>query len=71
MIAPTIDQIARESKGRWVVAKLDVDSNPNTAMQYRIDSIPALLVFKNGQLKDKLVGVQPKHAIESRLSAVS
>ena len=70
MIAPTIDLIAKESKGRWVVAKLDVDANPNTAMQYRIDSIPALLVFKNGQLKDKLVGVQPKQAIESRLAAV-
>ena len=70
MIAPTIDQLAAESNGRWLVAKLDVDSNPQTAMQYQIDSIPALLLFKNGKLVEKMVGLQPKQAIESRLSSV-
>ena len=70
MIAPTIDQLAAESNGRWVVAKLDVDSNPMTATQYRIDSIPALLLFKNGKLVDKMVGLQPKQAIASRLASV-
>lgn len=70
MIAPTIDALARESSGRWVVAKLDVDRNPQTASQFRIDSIPALLVFKNGRLVDKMVGLQPKQAIESRLASV-
>jgi len=70
MIAPTIDQLASESNGRWLVAKLDVDSNPQTAMQYRIDSIPALLLFKNGKLVEKMVGLQPKQAIESRLAGV-
>src|SRR6476661_8434971 len=70
MIAPTIDQLAKESNGRYVVGKLDVDANPNTAMQYRIDSIPALLLFKNGKLVDKMVGVQPKQAIERKLAGV-
>src|SRR6266508_1850273 len=48
MIAPTIDQLAAESNGRWVIAKLDVDQNPRMASQFHIDSIPALLLFKNG-----------------------
>jgi thioredoxin len=67
MIAPTIEQLARESNGRWVVAKLDIDANPNTAQRYRINSIPTLLVFKRGQLVDQLVGLQPKQAISAKL----
>ncbi len=49
MIAPTIDQLAAESAGRYRVAKLDVDANPRTAAAYRIDGIPALLLFKGGK----------------------
>jgi thioredoxin len=67
MIAPTIDALAGESRGRWVVAKLDVDANPATAQRYRIGSIPTLLVFKGGQLVEQMVGVQPKHAIVATL----
>jgi thioredoxin-like negative regulator of GroEL len=70
MIAPTIDAIARDSAGRWVVAKLDVDANPSTASQFQISSIPALLVFKHGRLVDKMVGLQPREAIEGRLASV-
>jgi thioredoxin 1 len=69
MIAPTIDQLAAESKGRWVVGKLDVDSNPATAQRYRIGSIPTLLIFKRGQLVEQLVGVQPKQTILAKLEA--
>ena len=68
MIAPTIDQLAAESDGRYVVGKLDVDRNPQTAMQFHIDSIPALLIFKSGKLVDKLVGLQPKPAIVAKLN---
>jgi thioredoxin 2 len=68
-IAPTMDQLAAESAGRYVVAKLNVDDNPRTATQFRVDGIPALLIFKNGQLVDKLVGLQPKQAIAARLAA--
>jgi thioredoxin len=68
MIAPTIDQLASESGGKWLVTKLDVDRNPQTATQFQISSIPSLLIFKNGKLVDKLVGLQPKPAIEQRLA---
>jgi thioredoxin len=69
MIAPVMDQLAAESGGRYVVAKLNVDENPRTASQFRIDGIPALLIFKNGKLVDKVVGLQPKQAIASKLAA--
>jgi thioredoxin 2 len=70
MIAPTIDQLAKEANGRWVIAKLDVDQNQKTASQYQIDAIPAMLLFKNGKLLDKIVGLQAKAALESRLAGV-
>jgi thioredoxin 1 len=69
MIAPVIDQLAAESGGRYVVAKLNVDENPLTANRFQVDGIPALLIFKNGQLVDKIVGLQPKQAIAARLGA--
>jgi thioredoxin len=70
LIAPTLDQLAAESAGRYVVAKLNIDENPRTAAKYNISSIPTLLLFKNGQLAEKLVGVQPKPVIASRLQAL-
>lgn len=66
-LAPTIDELARESGGRWLVGKLDVDGNPHTAGQFQIDSIPTLLIFRQGRLVDRLVGLQPKAAIAARL----
>src|SRR5439155_25022503 len=67
MLTPTIDQLANESAGRWIVAKLNVDENPRTAGQFRISSIPAMLIFKRGELVDQLIGLQPKPAIAARL----
>src|SRR5207248_1909778 len=58
MIAPTIDALAAESAGRYRVAKLNVDDNPTTAAHYRIESIPTLLIFKDGRLVDLIVGLQ-------------
>ena len=69
MIAPTIESLASEASGRWVIAKLDVDRNPATAQRYRIASIPTLLIFKDGQLAEQVVGLQPKPAILARLEA--
>ena len=69
MIAPTIDELARESGGRWVIAKLNVDENPQTATRFQIDAIPALLLFKVGAMVEKLVGLQPKQAITARLAS--
>lgn len=68
MLAPTIDQLAVESQGRYVVAKLNTDDNPQVAGQFRISSIPTMLIFKRGQLVDTLVGLQPKQAIAQRLT---
>jgi thioredoxin len=66
-IAPTIDRLAKKAEGRFVIAKLNTDQNPQTASKYRINAIPALLIFKDGQLVDKLEGVQPENVIYGRL----
>ena len=69
MIAPAINQLAAESNGQWVIAKLNVDQNQRTASQFQIDSIPALLIFKDGRLADRVVGLQPVDALRRRLMA--
>jgi len=71
MVAPTIDQLAAESGGRYVVAKLNTDDNQRIAGQFRIDAIPTLLIFHHGQLVDRLVGLQPKQAIAQRLDRIA
>ena len=60
MIAPFLEQIAEEYAGKVKVVKLDVDSSNQTAMQFGIQSIPTLLLFKNGQTVERLVGAMPK-----------
>jgi thioredoxin 1 len=69
MIAPLLDQLAVESAGRYKIAKLNVDENPRTAAQFGIRSIPTLLIFKNGQLVDQIIGAAPKQTIAARLQA--
>lgn len=68
MIAPTLEQLAAESNGRYLIAKLDVDSNPLTSARFQIQSIPTLLIFKQGALVDRMVGVQSKQAIALALA---
>ena len=63
MMAPTVERLAEEYGDRLLVAILDVDANPFTMTKYRISSIPALLLFKNGQLVKQIVGVKPKEEI--------
>ena len=70
-IAPVMDQLAAESGGRYTIAKLNTDQNPRTASQYRIDAIPTMLLFKDGQLVDQLVGLQPKQAIAAKLAKLA
>src|SRR4051812_2400853 len=67
MIAPVFDELAAESGGRYLIAKLNVDENPRTAAEFRVQSIPTLLVFRGGALVDRMVGVQSKQAIAARL----
>ncbi|HEY9405277.1 MAG TPA: thioredoxin [Pyrinomonadaceae bacterium] len=69
MIAPALDELAAESQGRYVIAKLNVDENPQTSAQFGVRSIPTLLIFKHGQLVERIVGAQPKQAIAARLAA--
>jgi thioredoxin len=69
MVGPIMEQLAAESKGRYRIAKLNVDENPGIAAQFQIQSIPTMLIFKNGKLVDRLVGAQPKPAILARLNA--
>jgi thioredoxin 2 len=71
MIAPTLDQLAAESAGRYTIAKLNVDENPRTAAEYRIEGIPTLLLFKNGKLVDRIVGLAPKPTIAQKLAALT
>ncbi|HVT88617.1 MAG TPA: thioredoxin [Tepidisphaeraceae bacterium] len=71
MLGPTMEQIAAESAGRWVIAKLNTDENPRTASRFKIDALPTMLVFRNGNMVDALVGLQPKAAIVERLLAHS
>jgi thioredoxin 1 len=63
MMAPTVEALAEEYGDRLLVAKLDVDANPMTTHKYGIRGIPALLLFKDGQLVQQIVGVQPKEEI--------
>ncbi len=67
MIDPMIKKLAEESAGRFRVTKLNVDENQRLAMQFRIESIPTLLIFKKGNLVNRLVGVQPKDAVLNAL----
>jgi thioredoxin len=69
MIAPALDELAAESAGRYTVAKLNVDENPQTSARLGIQSIPTLFVYKNGQPVERIVGAQSKHALAARLSA--
>ncbi len=68
IVGPIVDQLAAESNGRYRVAKLNVDDNPQTASRYQIASIPTMLIFKNGAVIDRIVGAQPKQAIVERLN---
>jgi thioredoxin 2 len=71
MVAPMIDKVAAEWAGRVRVAKLNVDENPVTAARFGAQSIPTMLVLKNGKEVDRMVGVQPKEEIERRLERIA
>jgi len=67
MIAPVMEELATELAGRVRVAKLNVDENPATAARFGVQSIPTLLVLRGGREVDRMIGVQPKGEIVSRL----
>ena len=67
MIAPVLDELAKELAGKLKVAKVNVDENQEVAAKYHIRSIPTLLVFKNGEVVNQLVGALPKDKIAEQL----
>ena len=69
MIGPVVEELSAEYIDKAVIGKMNVDDNPEVAMQYGIRSIPTILFFKNGQLVDKQVGVVPKSVLENKLKA--
>ena len=68
MVAPIVDEIAKEFDGKIKVFKLNTDENPNVASQFGIRSIPTLMVFKDGQKVDTVVGAVPKTTLSSTIS---
>jgi thioredoxin 2 len=69
MVAPILDELAVEYRGRVKVVKLNTDENPGISSQYGIRSIPTMLIFRNGTQVDRLTGALPRHEIERHLAA--
>jgi thioredoxin len=69
MTAPALDSLAAEAGGRYRVAKLNVDENPQTAARLGVQSIPTLFIYKNGQQVERIVGAQSKQVLAARISA--
>lgn len=67
MLGPVLEEIAREEQGRVTVAKVNVDEYPELANRYRVESIPTLLYFRDGELRDRTVGVVSKKTIMAKL----
>ncbi|MFN8509620.1 MAG: thioredoxin [Deinococcaceae bacterium] len=68
IIAPILEELVDDYAGRLTIGKLNIDENPKTASLYRVMSIPTLMLFKDGQLLDIIVGAQPKHIFVSKLN---
>jgi thioredoxin 1 len=70
MIAPSVEEMAKEYDGRAVIGKVDVDSNPGISMKFGVRNIPTVLYLKGGQVVDKQVGAVPKHVLAGKLNAL-
>jgi len=69
MVGPIIEELAKEMQGKIVFGKLNVDENPSVSMKHQIMSIPTMLIFKNGNLIDKLIGAMPKDMLKQKLES--
>lgn len=67
---PVIEDLATHYEGRAVIGKLNVDDNPEVPTQYNVRGIPTFLIFKNGELKEKLVGIQTKQALQAKIESL-
>ena len=66
-LSPIVDELAKDLKSKVVFAKMNTDENQGTAIKYKIMAIPTLLVFKNGEFKEQIVGLLPKDQILNKL----
>jgi len=69
-IAPAVEELARQYKGKIKVGKMDIDAHQNVPQKYNIMSIPTLILFKNGQIADQVVGAVPKSKLEAVVQKV-
>lgn len=69
MIAPVVEELAKENQGSIKIGKVNIDDNPNVAMNFSVNSIPTLMIFKGGQVVDRFVGVQPKSRLQQAIDA--
>lgn len=69
MVAPIVSELAEEYEGVFKIGKINVDDNPETAQNYRVMSIPTLIVFKNGAAVETVVGAVPKKSLLDKLEA--
>lgn len=69
MIAPVVEKLAADYAGRLKVAKLNVDDHPRTPGMYQVQGIPTLLIFRGGQVIDRIVGAAPEPMLRSRVEA--
>lgn len=69
MLGPIVEEIATDFDGKAIVGKVDVDNNQQVSVDYGIRNIPTILIFKNGEVVDKIVGVASKEVIAEKLSA--
>lgn len=67
MIGPIVEELATEYDGKAKIGKMNIDNNPGTPMKYGVRSIPTLLVFKNGEVVDKVVGAVPKTTLTDKI----
>lgn len=70
MVAPVVEELSQDYKGKLLVTKVDVDSNPETAMKFGIRNIPTILFIKGGEVVDKHVGAAPKSALAAKVDAL-
>ena len=67
MIAPMVEELAAENRGSIKVTKINIDDNPEAAQNYGVSSIPTLMIFKAGEVVERMVGVQPKSRLQQAL----
>lgn len=68
MVAPIVEELAGEYAGKVKIGKINVDENPNTAMQYNVMSIPTILFIKGGKVVDQVIGALPKASLQQKLN---